>query len=1305
MWDFYAVPDKRGLEVEDWITDKNLRLLNTGDPTRVGTAKCKSTRNKPASSDSPLPPSNAPPNSEADTRMTEATTKVLSSPDITLCGRNWNSKTSWYASDKDAMGNSDHTPIIIDVYTSVNHNPIYYGQAKWKFKNVNWSNFSQELENNIPSLDTDNIEEHWKALDKLMTDAGNKHVGRVKVGKHTKTWMNPHVRSIIKRRNRLRKKLNTHRDEWREAWKDAQSAIKQAKEDSWKDTLDSVISDSDSTKIWKVINSLNETPAMSSPNEVMVVGDKRYTDDKSKANQFVKHYASVSSLEFSKEDKESVNKKLKSTLNNPSNKQPHVQLFTPRELSRAIKKMKIKGAPGPDDIPPSFLKNLGPKAFSFLLNIFNLSISQAVCPQQWRDAIIIPLLKSGKPASKLDSYRPISLTSCVVKTMERMIGERLYQYAESKGLFSDLQAGFRKGMSCEDQILTITQAIDDGFKDSKRSVAVMLDFSKAFDTVWREKLLLSMIEQGVPMYIVQWISAFLLNRQAKARYNGSLSDSRVFKQGLPQGSVLAPLLFLFYINNLAVKLENMDTVNTLFADDVTVLGQDATKEGAARKAQESVDVVNEWSKAWKLLLNATKSEVGFFSKDPSETYHSPTIIIDNVKLRQNPNEAPRLLGVLLDRTLSFTAHTNAVIARVRSKQKILAVLGNSDWGWDKVTLRRIYIAHCRSSMDYAAIAYQPFLLRSNNSNAHNLDKAQNSCLRTITRQAKTSPLDAIRLESGVPSYFATMNFNCIKGYEKSWHLPSSHPRTKALTSSTCLDAQVPAAPVRPVNQAQQRSRKRQATSCNNRSTQPLTDTSPAVTRSRANLPRSTDSSDSERSSSPDFQPSSEEDHLLPSEDEDQDALQDKKKNYRKGSSNRKKKKRVASIYHDRNPITARMEEAASEPLAYNPRSILKKIATHILPDLHPRSNQDVPLEPRQIFTPYPCELWYADTANTEVHCDLPGISSLNVCNQCKQSEKCPPCKQKISTAAYRRIRELGGDNVPVIYTDGSATGGCSMGGHAAVITLETAQNPNPPDKPNVIDTRRAKGARLTCSYGEEEAALDLALSWTEENPQYAAVLIVTDSQSLCKGLSSNNPDLEPLQKKMRSLPNKITLQWVPGHFGIAGNELADRAAKEATRLNGPDKPLTFRAVRARVREATRDPPCKHDRVNLTYKHINPEREREIKQKSDQVLLAKVRTGHSTLYRKYIADHIEPSSGIDTTCPRCKTGQDDLEHWMTKCDHNLDLRREFFGPEQMDDLGVLTEFPAKALRLIKKTLPYDKPWRSVLCPDSSHPQQS
>ena len=207
------------------------------------------------------------------------------------------------------------------------------------------------------------------------------------------------------------------------------------------------------------------------------------TDTKSKANIFINHYARVSKLKMSQSDHD-INRQFKKSIKVLSADDESCTPILISELQSAIKKMKGEGAAGPDNIPPLFLKSLGPLALQELLSIFNSSFSLAHCPQIWRVATIIPILKAGKSPSEVASFRPISLTSCVVKLRERIIADRLYYIAEKNNMFSRFQAGFRKGRSCKDQITQTVQAIEDGFQQRpmQHSVLTLLDFSKAYDT-------------------------------------------------------------------------------------------------------------------------------------------------------------------------------------------------------------------------------------------------------------------------------------------------------------------------------------------------------------------------------------------------------------------------------------------------------------------------------------------------------------------------------------------------------------------------------------------------------------------------------------------------------------------------------------------------------------------------------------------------------------------------------------------------------------------------------------------------------
>ena len=420
----------------------------------------------------------------------------------------------------------------------------------------------------------------------------------------------PHFKSGPQKRNRLRKSLTKDksvREEWLQACTDANEAIKDTKIKQLEEFLTSTNPGDDPGKMWKVIKFLNGTPSTNSPNESINVNGKTIVNLKDKANVFAKHYAAVSRHDFTREER-AFHRDLKKKLHAPSVEDQSCAKLTIAELRRAIQKVRGKGAAGPiDDIPPYFLKALGPKALEELLGIFNQSFLYADCPRIWRVATIIPLLKAGKSASEVASFRPVSLTSCVAKLLERILADRLFHIAETKNLFSKLQAGFRRNRSCEDNILRVIQKIEDGFQQKKfhRSVLALLDFSKAYNTVWREKLLDHMISLGIPLQFIRWLRAFLSDRRARVKLNNVFSNSYLFKQGLPQGSVLAPLLFLFYINDLAEHLPE-DVLNSLFADDVAILGTARERNDATALVQHAVTIVERWSIIWKIKINVGK---------------------------------------------------------------------------------------------------------------------------------------------------------------------------------------------------------------------------------------------------------------------------------------------------------------------------------------------------------------------------------------------------------------------------------------------------------------------------------------------------------------------------------------------------------------------------------------------------------------------------------------------------------------------------------------------------------------------------
>jgi hypothetical protein len=169
--------------------------------------------------------------------------------------------------------------------------------------------------------------------------------------------------------------------------------------------------------------------------------------------------------------------------------------------------------------------------------------------------VIVP--KLGKPKGQLDSYWPIALTSCLAKVMKRMVGKRLQHHAESRSMLNPDQSGFCPQWLTEDQVIRLSQAISDGLqvkKPANQMVLALLDFSKAYNKVWRVDLLAMMLRKGVLICYVWWIQGFLSNREARVCLNRAYSWASVMRESVPQGSVLAPLLFLFVIDDLQDRL-------------------------------------------------------------------------------------------------------------------------------------------------------------------------------------------------------------------------------------------------------------------------------------------------------------------------------------------------------------------------------------------------------------------------------------------------------------------------------------------------------------------------------------------------------------------------------------------------------------------------------------------------------------------------------------------------------------------------------------------------------------------------------
>ena len=245
--------------------------------------------------------------------------------------------------------------------------------------------------------------------------------------------------------------------------------------------------------------------------------------------------------------------------------------FTLAEFLAAASNLSLSTATGPDKVSNPILKHLPRSGMDFFLHIFNLSWSWHSFPSIWKTSSIIPIHKMRKLLDSPASFWPISVTSCLSKLFKRIILSRLLFFLESHSIFSLHQAGFRPGRSTLDQILYLFQSISDGFnkpRPESRTILSTIDFSKAFNSVWHPALLHKLISAGLPRCFACWTQSFLSDGRASVVFQNHKSRSFRVRRGVPQGSVLGPVLFSLFINDLPASL--LSSVSCSYADDLAI---------------------------------------------------------------------------------------------------------------------------------------------------------------------------------------------------------------------------------------------------------------------------------------------------------------------------------------------------------------------------------------------------------------------------------------------------------------------------------------------------------------------------------------------------------------------------------------------------------------------------------------------------------------------------------------------------------------------------------------------------------------
>jgi ribonuclease P/MRP protein subunit RPP40 len=364
-------------------------------------------------------------------------------------------------------------------------------------------------------------------------------------------------------------------------------------------------------------------------------------------------------------------------------------------VEKKLQQLKIDKCPGLDGIHPKMLFELRKEISIPLAELFNHSLVSGEVPSDWRDAGVTPLFKKGKK-SDIQNYRPVSLTSLVCKIMESIIKDDIVEHLEKYKLIRDSQHGFMKGRSCLTNLLEFLEEVTVNLDEGRPVDVIYLDFAKAFDKVPHERLFRKLIAHGIGGRIAEWIRKWLTGRRQKVGVNKTYSGWENVISGVPQGSVLGPLLFLIFINDLDVGI---DSKLVKFADD-TKLGRGVATEQEVEILREDLEKIFQWSVDWQMLFNTDKCTVVHMGKSNKESEYK----MGTNKIAVSKQEKD--LGVIVDK--SGKSSEQCIVA-VKKANGMLGMIKRNIKFKSKSVIVKLYKSLVRPRLEYCIQAWSPHL--------------------------------------------------------------------------------------------------------------------------------------------------------------------------------------------------------------------------------------------------------------------------------------------------------------------------------------------------------------------------------------------------------------------------------------------------------------------------------------------------------------------------------------------------------------------------------------------------------------------
>ena len=664
--------------------------------------------------------------------------------DLSMCSPNLFLDFKWNVLDD--LHGSDHFPIIIEpILPSPNESP-----PRWVLSKANWDLFSQLCEEEIiPDLfENENCARQISLFTEKINEIAHKCIPKSsgKSKKRRRPWFNEECNEAIKNRKKALIKFQKHPTEnnfinFKYFKAQARRTIRTSKKQSWQNFVSKLNNQTPMKKVWDMMKKISGKYATSNLN-ILQKDDETISDPIDIANCLAESFSQKSSNNNYSENFQSFQKNAekKPLKFNTNIHQKYNTKITLKELRKSIKKSKDT-SPGPDAIHYQLLKHLPISCLQVLLNILNQIWEGGEFPTEWRDAMIIPIPKPGKDPTCEDNYRPISLTSCLCKTIERIINERLVYYLESNNLLTAIQSGFRKSRSTTDHLIRLETFIRQSFIRKEHCVGVFFDMEKAYDMTWKYGIMKDLFDLGLRGNLPIFIEKFLHPRFFQVRIGSTLSNDVFQEQGVPQGSILSVTLFAIKINSI-VECLTKEIGASLYVDDFQICFSGKNMSTIERQLQLCLNKLDTWSNENGFKFSTSKTVCVHFCRKRGQDRDPKLYLCDK---RIPVVSQVKFLGLIFDNKLNFKAHITYLKEKCKKALSILRVVSHFDWGGDRKTMIQLYKSLILSKMDYGCFIYGS----APKSYIKMLNPIQNEGLRLCLGAYKTSPAESLEVEAGV----------------------------------------------------------------------------------------------------------------------------------------------------------------------------------------------------------------------------------------------------------------------------------------------------------------------------------------------------------------------------------------------------------------------------------------------------------------------------------------------------------------------------------------------------------------------------